>query len=216
MRRSSRAALSCSSEAALTKKQKAAAKKAAAAAAAGGGKATITIPPIDGKKASEYAAALTKLKLKPALSQATAAAPVGKVLRVTPEPGEKVKKGAKITVRASGGSPPLAVENERPRDPVRPVSAKQTASPRRRGQRGGPVVGRPGENQASTAPSRAGCGGLGKGARNRVDLLRRRALGAAVGRAERQDDRRPCARGGDGDLVLGRIDRRKSAIVPAR
>jgi beta-lactam-binding protein with PASTA domain len=194
----------------LTKKQKAAAKKkAAAAAAAAGGKATITIPPIDGKKASEYAAALKKLKLKPALSQATAAAPVGKVLRVTPEPGEKVKKGAKITVRASGGSPPLAVETDGLVLLFDPVSAKQTGQlPDGEGSAADPSFV-PGEDQV-VYRSDAGLvvAGLGKGARKRSiysgdDALVRPSVapnGRTIAVVRREE--------GDGDLCFGRIDRR--------
>jgi beta-lactam-binding protein with PASTA domain len=196
----------------LTKKQKAAAKKkaaAAAAAAAGGGEATITIPPIDGKKASEYVAALTKLKLKPALSQATAAAPAGKVLRVTPEPGEKVKKGAKITVRASRGSPPLAVETDGVVLLFDPVSAKQTAQlPDGEGS-AADLSFVPGENQVVyRSDTGLVVAGLGKGARTRSiysgpDALARPSVapnGRTIAVLRRED--------GDGDLCFGRIDRR--------
>jgi hypothetical protein len=196
----------------LTKQQKAAAKKqaaaAAAAAAAGGGKATITIPPIDGKKASEYAAALTKLKLKPAVSNATAAAPVGKVLRVTPEPGEKVKRGAKITVRASSGSPPLAVETDGLVLLFDPASAKQTGQlPDGEGS-AAELSFVPGEDRA-VYRSDAGLvvAGLGKDARKRSiysgpDTLARPSVapdGRTIAVLRREE--------GDGDLCFGRIDR---------
>lgn len=191
---------------AAQKKAKAAAKAAAAAAAA---KATITIPPVDDMSATEYAAALTKLKLKPDVSNATSSEPVGTVLGVKPEPGEKVKKGAEVAVRASKGSPVLAVETDGLVLLYDPTTSKQAGQiPDGEGS-AADLSFVPGENQA-VYRSDAGLtvAELGEGGRKRSiysgdDVLQRPSVapnGRAIAVLRREE--------GDGDVCFGRIDRR--------
>ncbi|MEA2219572.1 MAG: hypothetical protein QOJ35_2198 [Solirubrobacteraceae bacterium] len=98
----------------LTKKQKAVAankKKAAAAAAAKKAKATpIKIPDFKDKKVGEYTPMLVKLKLKPKVVTVISATAAGTVLATDPKPKTEVKQGRVVSVRASSGPPPLAVE----------------------------------------------------------------------------------------------------------
>jgi beta-lactam-binding protein with PASTA domain len=103
----------------LTKKQQkaAAAKKKKAAAAAAGAKkdkaATIKIPDFKDKKVAEYTPMLVKLKLKPKVTTVISAADAGTVLATDPKPKTEVKKGRVVSVRASSGPPPLAVETDK-------------------------------------------------------------------------------------------------------
>jgi beta-lactam-binding protein with PASTA domain len=197
----------------LTKKQRAAAKKkavaaAAAAAAAAAGKATITIPPVDDMTATQYAKALTKLKLKPAVRGAIDAEPAGTVLGVAPEPGEKAKKGAKVTVRASNGSPPIAVETDGRVLLHDPTTGKRAGQiPDGEGS-AADLSFVPGANQVVyRSDDGLIVAGLGKGARKRTiysggDVLQRPSVapnGRAIAVLRREE--------GDGDLCFGRIDR---------
>ncbi len=198
----------------LTAKEKKAAEKEAkaaakAAAAAAAGKATITIPPVDDMSATEYSEALTKLKLKPDARNTTSSEPVGTVLGVTPEPGEKVKQGAKVTVRASKGSPVLAVETDGLVLLYDPTTGKQAGQiPDGEGS-AADLSFVPGEDQA-VYRSDAGLvvAGLGEGARKRTiysggDVLQRPSVapnGRVIAVLRREE--------GDGDLCFGRIDRK--------
>ena len=198
--------LSAAERKVAAKKKKAAAAAAAAAAAK---KAQITIPPVDDREASAYAAALTKLKLKPTVRNATAAAPSGTVLGVSPEPGEKVKPGSKVTVRASAGSPTLAVETDGLVLLFDPTSGKQSGQiPDGEGS-AAELSFVPGENQAVyRSDARLVVAGLGKDAPKRTiysgpDVLERPSVapnGRTIAVLRREE--------GDGDLCFGRIDRR--------
>lgn len=113
-----------------TAKEKATAKKKAAAAAAAKKKtaaaAGIEIPEIDDAKVAEYVEKLDKLGLRANVTRALSAKSSGTVLAVVPAPGKKAKKGDEVTVRASGGLPPLAVETDTPRVlVVNPVGGKE-------------------------------------------------------------------------------------------
>jgi beta-lactam-binding protein with PASTA domain len=113
------------------KEKKAAAKKKAAAAAAAKKKKeaaakAIKIPAIDDAKLAEYIEKLEKLGLKAKVSRAVSARPSGTVIAVKPKPGEEAEKGDEVSVRASGGLPPLAVETDTPRVlVVNPVGGKE-------------------------------------------------------------------------------------------
>jgi beta-lactam-binding protein with PASTA domain len=193
------------------RKKEAAAKKkaAAAAAAAAAAKATITIPPIDDMSVSEYSAALTKLKLKPVVHNATSSEPAGKVLGVAPEPGEKVKKGAKVTVRASAGSPVLAVETDGLVLLYDPVSGKQSGQiPEGEGS-AADLSFVPGADQVVyRSDTGLVVAGLGKDPPKRTiysgpDVLQRPSVapnGRTIAVLRREE--------GDGDLCFGRIDRK--------
>lgn len=198
----------------LTAKERAEAKKkaaqaAAAAAAAAAAKATVTIPPIDDMTATKYAAALTKLKLKPSVRRVTAAKPAGTVLAVTPEPGEKVKRGAKVTVRASQGSPMLAVETDGLVMLFDPATGKKTGQiPGGEGSASS-LSFVPGEDQVVYRSDRGLIvAGLGDRARTRSihsgpDVLLRPSVapnGRTIAVLRREE--------GDGDLCFGRIDRK--------
>jgi len=88
------------------------AKAKAAEGAGGGAGESITIPEIDDKPVADYTAALTKLGLQPVV-QTVIGTPKDKVLSVVPGPGDKAKKGDSVTVRAAGGSPPIAVQGQK-------------------------------------------------------------------------------------------------------
>jgi beta-lactam-binding protein with PASTA domain len=194
-------------ERAAKKKKDAAAAKAAAAAAAA--KASIVIPPIDDKTATEYAAALTKLKLKPDVQNVISSEPAGTVLSVKPQPGEKAKKGAKVTVRASGGSPTLAVETDGLVQLYDPATSKQTGQIPDGDGSASQLSFVPGEDRAAYVSDKGlVVGGLGQGAKQRTiyagpDALERPSVApnaktiAVIRREE-----------GDGDLCFGRIDRK--------
>jgi len=197
----------------LTKKEAAAAKKAAAAdaraaAAAAAKKATITIPPIDDMKATEYAAALTKLKLKPALKRTISTKPEGDVTSVKPEPGEMVKKGAKVAVIASAGAPTLAVETDGLVLLYDPATGRQTGQIPEEGT-ASQLSYVPGEDQAVyVSDAGLAVAGLAKGAAKRSiysgpDALERPSVapnGRTIAVIRREE--------GDGDLCFGRIDRK--------
>ncbi|HWC25219.1 MAG TPA: PASTA domain-containing protein, partial [Solirubrobacteraceae bacterium] len=201
----------------LTKKERqaaakeAAAKEAAAkkkAEAAAAGKATIAIPPINGMSAAEYAAALRKLKLEPVVRRTIAAVREGAVLSVDPKPGEKVKKGAEVTVRASRGSPTLAVETDGLVLLFDPAKGKQAGQIPDGGGSASQLSYVPGENRVVyRADRRLVVAGLAKGARKRTlysgpDALERPSVapnGRTIAVIRREE--------GDGDLCFGRIDR---------
>ena len=113
-----------------TAKEKAAAKKKAAAAAAAKKKAAaakgIKIPEIDDAKVADYVEKLEKLGLRAKVNRSISSMPSGTVIAVVPKPGEEAKKGDEVTVRASAGLPPLAVETDTPRVlVVNPVGGKE-------------------------------------------------------------------------------------------
>ncbi|MFP5363476.1 MAG: PASTA domain-containing protein [Thermoleophilia bacterium] len=110
-----------------TKKEKAAAKKKAAAAAADAKQAaaTVKIPEIDDMPVKEYTAALEKLGLTAKVSRTFAGSKSGTVIAVVPKPGEKAEKGDAVSVRASAGLPPLAVQTGTRVVVLDPLAAKQ-------------------------------------------------------------------------------------------
>lgn len=195
------------------KEREAAAKKAkadaAAAAASAAGKATITIPPVEDMSVTEYSAALTKLKLKPAVRNTTDSEPAGTVLGVEPEPGEKVKRGAKVTVRASKGSPVLAVETDGLVLLFDPTTSKQAGQiPDGEGSAADLSFVPGGGRAVYRSDTGLIVAGLGEGARKRTiysggDVLERPSVapnGRTIAVLRREE--------GDGDLCFGRIDRR--------
>ncbi|MEA2192447.1 MAG: hypothetical protein QOI73_2568, partial [Solirubrobacteraceae bacterium] len=110
------------------KKTAAKKKKAAAGAAAAAKKkaaSSLTIPKIAGKPVKAYTAALSKLGLKPNVVTAAASAKAGTVVAVVPAPGKKVKKGDRVTVRASSGPSPVAVQTATRVAVFDPIGGKQ-------------------------------------------------------------------------------------------
>jgi beta-lactam-binding protein with PASTA domain len=112
-------------------KQRAKAKKAAAAAAAAAAadKKTkaddVKIPDFKDKPLDEYEASLEKLKLKPNVQLRISTTDKGKVLHVAPDVGSKANEGDVVTVQASGGPAPVAVEQGPVVHVVNPVGGKE-------------------------------------------------------------------------------------------
>jgi beta-lactam-binding protein with PASTA domain len=110
-----------------TAKQRAKTKKdAAAAAKAKAEKADdVVIPAFKDKPLDEYEADLDKLKLKPDVQLRISTTDAGTVFGVSPAVGEKAKEGDVVTVNASGGPAPVAVQESPVVHVVNPVGGKE-------------------------------------------------------------------------------------------
>ncbi|MCW2959172.1 MAG: hypothetical protein JWP18_1975, partial [Solirubrobacterales bacterium] len=71
-----------------------------------------TVPPIGALSAADYAKALTMLKLRPVTKPITASLKKDAVVSVLPAPGSQVIVGKPVTIVASAGIPPLAVQSD--------------------------------------------------------------------------------------------------------
>jgi beta-lactam-binding protein with PASTA domain len=117
-----------------TSAQKAAAKKEAAAEAKADAKKAkadaekaddVKVPDFKDKPLDEYEADLEKLKLKPHVRLRISTTEAGTVLGVSPAPGEKAEAGDVVTVDASGGPAPVAVQASPVVRVVNPVGGKE-------------------------------------------------------------------------------------------
>ena len=192
---------------AKAKKAAAKKKKAAAGAAAAGKKKAAenpTIPKIAGLAVGEYTEKLDKLGLEANVVRASASSKAGTVIAVVPAPGKKAKKGDRVTVRASSGPPPIAVQTATRIAVYNPVGAKQLfALP---GAGAEPSYAANGEQIVYRSGSRIVAAATGKGAKPRTlysgadSLLRPTVAPDSVTLAviRREEN--------DGDLCFGRVD----------
>ncbi|MDA0185599.1 PASTA domain-containing protein [Solirubrobacter phytolaccae] len=79
--------------------------------AGGGGGGDITVPAIGGDDVDKYAKKAADLGIVPKTSQRFDDAPLGRLIAVVPEPGTKVKAGAKVTLVQSAGQPQVVFTN---------------------------------------------------------------------------------------------------------
>lgn len=79
--------------------------------AGGGGGADITVPAIGGDDVEKYAKKAADLGIVPKTTRRFDDAPVGRLIAVVPEPGTKVKAGAKVTLVQSAGQPQVVFTN---------------------------------------------------------------------------------------------------------
>ncbi len=85
---------------------------AVAGGGGGSGPKDIEVPPIDPPDLDGYAAALSKAGLVPSAERRISAEPRGTVFGTDPAVGEKVAKGATVTVLVSAGFPRVAYDND--------------------------------------------------------------------------------------------------------
>jgi beta-lactam-binding protein with PASTA domain len=195
-----------------TPKQKAKAKKEAAAAAktaAADKKAKATevkIPDFKGKPVADYQTSLEKLKLKPKIQLRISTTDAGTVFGVDPAVGKTAKKGDVVTVQASGGPAPVAVEQGPVVHVVNPVGGKELYRlPEPRGSAAEPSYLPGGHQVLYRSGARLILANDGKDAKFRTvysgpDNLVRPTVasdGNTVAMIRREE--------GDGDLCLGRL-----------
>ena len=119
-------ASSCASRRRRAKEKAEAKKEAAAEAKADAEKADdVEIPDFKDKPLDEYEADLEKLKLKPDIQLRISTTDAGTVLGVSPAVGEKAEEGDVVTVNASGGPAPVAVQESPVVHVVNPVGGKE-------------------------------------------------------------------------------------------
>lgn len=80
---------------------------------AGGGGGDITVPPIGKDDVEAYAKKAADLGIVPKTSRRFNDAPAGRLVAVVPEPGTKVKAGAKVSLIVSAGQPQVIFTNEK-------------------------------------------------------------------------------------------------------
>ena len=112
-------------------------KKGAGAGGSGGGggaggggknaKKSVVIPAVGGKSGDAYVAALNKLKLEPVAQRRISGLAPGRILQVTPAPGQKARQGDEVTVRISSGSPNIAVETQSLVQIINPLTSRPVA-----------------------------------------------------------------------------------------
>jgi beta-lactam-binding protein with PASTA domain len=88
-------------------------KGGAAPGGAGAGAADITVPPIAKQSKEEYAKAAADLGIVPEVVKRFNNAPPNTLFATIPEPGTKVKKGAKVRLLVSVGQPEVVYTNEK-------------------------------------------------------------------------------------------------------
>ncbi len=190
------------------KDKKEAAAAAAAAAADKKGKADdVEIPDFKDKPLDEYEADLEKLKLLPNIKLRISTTDAGTVLHVNPEVGKKAEEGDVVTVEASGGPAPVAVEQGPVVHVINPVGGKELYRlPQPRGSAAEPSYLPGGSQVLYRSGTRFIVADDGKDADYRTvyagpDTLVRPTIASdstTVAMIRREE--------GDGDLCLGRLD----------
>ncbi len=188
--------------------KKEAAAEAKAAAADKKEKADdVKIPDFKDKPLDEYEADLEKLKLKPNIRLRISTTDSGTVLHVNPEVGTKADEGDVVTVDASGGPAPVAVEEGPVVHVYNPVGGKELYRlPQPRGSAAEPSYMPGGTQVLYRSGTRFILADDGKDAEFRTvyagpDTLIRPTVasdGTTVAMIRREE--------GDGDLCLGRLD----------
>jgi beta-lactam-binding protein with PASTA domain len=188
-------------------KKKAAAAAAAAAADKKEKADDVKVPDFKDKPLDEYEAGLEKLKLKPDIQLRISTTKSGTVLHVNPKVGKTVNEGDVVTVQASGGPAPVAVEQGPVVHVVNPVGGKELYRlPQPRGSAAEPSYLPGGRQVLYRSGTRFILADDGKDADFRTvygggDTLVRPTVasdGTTVAMIRREE--------GDGDLCLGRLD----------